>query len=58
MHFPWGVLLREISLLPCAEHDDRSLPLVMGLGVVFYQKVGDELTRLRDGGCFEIVGIG
>ena len=46
----------EVSLV-CKVEAGSSLPAVLGLGVVFFQQVGEELVRLKEGGCFELVGV-
>lgn len=43
--------------LDCSVDSGEGLPVVAGLGVMFYQEVGGEMKVLLDKGCFEIVGV-
>jgi hypothetical protein len=43
--------------LSCAVATGGDLPLVLGLGILFYQEVGGKQRLLVEGSCFEIVGV-
>jgi hypothetical protein len=45
-------------VLDCSVDRGEGLPVVVGLGVMFYQEVAGELKPLFDRSCFEIVGVG
>jgi hypothetical protein len=53
---PINNTVRTISIR-CNVEPGSTLPMILGMGVVFYQEQNGVAYRLNEGACFEIVGV-